>query len=676
MLSTVKPQSDEELAVKNRQGNFMNTTPVLQGAIGLLNQNFSVLPVNSADHSDPSKAKRPILSRWKALQSKAMTPNEARTLFVNGCSVAIIGGQVSGNTECLDFDDPELFKPYLDTLEGIDQRLANCLAQRKTPNGGYHLIYRCIEPVSGNTVLARQENGKVAIETRGEGGYFLTSPSPGYQVLQHSLKDIATITADERNVLIGLAKAFNTKQEPHKQERQYTSTGRPGDDFNEKHNHDIPAMLEKHGWTRSGRTGPGGEHWCRPEKDRGTSATLKNGCFYVFTSNAYPFEPMQSYSAFGTYTCLLHGGDYGAATRELSKKGYGKNTCGATPPTAEDKKQEWQEPLPVKSELPPVANLTEEMIPAPFRLWVMDAADRMQIPPDFIIAPLIVVCGSIIGTSCRIRPKQKDDWPVTPNMWGGIVGPPSMLKTPALTEAVNKTLGRLEVAAREDHAEKFSEYEADAMLDAARVKAIKAAIEKTAKLDRDGKNKGKSLEELAGELKDLQSSKPPTEKRYKTNDSSIEKIVELLEQNPRGLLYFRDELIGLFKRTERTGNEQDRAFLLESWNGDGSHTDDRIGRGTVRCDNLCISLLGGIQPDKISGYLHSAISEGENDGFVQRLQLMVYPDPVRDWQYQDKAPDLDARNRAYNIIENLAAMVVEGEDLLEGPYLRFSEEAQ
>lgn len=322
----------------------MNVTPVLQGAIGLLNQNFSVLPVNSADHSHPSKAKRPILSTWKGLQSKAMTPDEARTLFVNGCSVASIGGQVSGNTECLDFDDPELFKPFMDTLAGIDQRLANCLAQRKTPSGGFHLIYRCVEPVTGNTVLARQENGKVAIETRGEGGYFLTSPSPGYQVLQHSLKDIATITADERNVVIGLAKTFNTKQEPHKQERQYTSTGRPGDAFNERHSHDIPAMLEKHDWTRTEHTSPGGEHWCRPGKDRGTSATLKNGCFYVFTSNAHPFEPMQSYSAFGTYTCLLHGGDYRAATLELGKKGYGKNTCEAPSPSAGGKQQEWQEP--------------------------------------------------------------------------------------------------------------------------------------------------------------------------------------------------------------------------------------------------------------------------------------------------------------------------------------------
>ena len=71
----------------------------------------------------------------------------------------------------------------------------------------------------------------------------------------------------------------------------------------------------------------------------------------------------------------------------------------------------------------------------------------MQVPADFLIVPLLVVCASVIGTSCRIRPKQQDDWDVVPNLWGGIVGPPSMMKTPALNEAVNKTLGRLEAAA-------------------------------------------------------------------------------------------------------------------------------------------------------------------------------------------------------------------------------------
>lgn len=78
----------------------------------------------------------------------------------------------------------------------------------------------------------------------------------------------------------------------------------------------------------------------------------------------------------------------------------------------------------------------------------MSLAENIGMEQEHIlIVPLLVVCASVIGTSCRIRPKQQDDWSVVPNLWGGIVGPPSMMKTLALNEAVNKTLGRLEAAA-------------------------------------------------------------------------------------------------------------------------------------------------------------------------------------------------------------------------------------
>ena len=61
-----------------------------------------------------------------------------------------------------------------------------------------------------------------------------------------------------------------------------------------------------------------------------------------------------------------------------------------------------------------------------------------------------------IGNSSRrrthavgIRPKRKDDWLVVPNLWGGVIGPPSKKKTPALSEML-KALHRLEKSANDD----------------------------------------------------------------------------------------------------------------------------------------------------------------------------------------------------------------------------------
>src|SRR5690606_11846617 len=84
----------------------------------------------------------------------------------------------------------------------------------------------------------------------------------------------------------------------------------------------------------------------------------------------------------------------------------------------------------------------------------------------------------------------------------------------------------------------------------------------------------------------------PSCRRYKTNDTTIEKVHELLSQNPRGLIHYRDELVGLITGWGKDGHESDRAFYLEAWNGYGSFTVDRIGRGTIHVDNICIAIFG------------------------------------------------------------------------------------
>ncbi len=116
-----------------------------------------------------------------------------------------------------------------------------------------------------------------------------------------------------------------------------------------------------------------------------------------------------------------------------------------------DTPSDWGEPEPIRAELLPVEPLHESMIPEPLLPMIKDVAYRMSVPLDFVAVPLIVAIGSVIGTGCRIRPKRKDDWEVTPNLWGALVGDPSMLKTPAMDEVIRRTLGRLEADEAEKH---------------------------------------------------------------------------------------------------------------------------------------------------------------------------------------------------------------------------------
>ena len=160
---------------------------------------------------------------------------------------------------------------------------------------------------------------------------------------------------------------------------------------------------------------------------------------------------------------------------------------------------------------------------------------------------------------------------------------------------------------------------------------------------------------MARALQELREEEPapPNVPRFKTNDSTIEKLGELLRDNPHGLLIVRDELVGLMASWEREGREGDRAFFLEAYNGDQSFDTDRIGRGHIHIPILCLSLFGGLQPDKLTAYLEMATGALDNDGMLQRFQVLVYPDH-RKWEWRDTTPNPSARERAYETIERLA----------------------
>ena len=165
---------------------------------------------------------------------------------------------------------------------------------------------------------------------------------------------------------------------------------------------------------------------------------------------------------------------------------------------------------------------------------------------------------------------------------------------------------------------------------------------------------------------------PPSCKRFFVNDATVEKLGELLGSNPMGVLLFRDELTGWLNTLDKPDRANDRAFYLECWSGTGSFTYDRIGRGTQRIKSATLNLMGGIQPGKLIPYL-SAQKEGKgDDGLIERLQLMVYPDP-KPYKYVDRPPNEEALRNATSIFAMLNELPGE---LTKPTILKFSPEAQ
>jgi hypothetical protein len=363
------------------------------------------------------------------------------------------------------------------------------------------------------------------------------------------------------------------------------------------------------------------------------------------------------------------------AAEELKKLIQDILTRGHTADFQKERKDQvvkpWREPQPLPGALPEVPALKKSMLPEALRAWLVDVAERAQAPLDFPATAAIVALSSALGRRRGIQPKRKDDWLVVPNLWGFIVSPPGTLKSPMLHEAL-KPMVRLEAAAREKH-----------KLDAEAYSLEKDALDAERKKVKDKYSRAKSTmsqDELKSQLKELQDE-PPVRVRYMVSDPSIEMLGVLLNQNPNGVLLFRDELAGFLATMEREGHENDRAFYLEAWNGNSRYTYDRINRGTLDIDAACVSVLGAITPGPLATYLRETFSGTQDDGLIQRFQLAVYPDPPAKWRNIDHWPDTAAKNEAFALFERFVGFGTFGTTHsaiknTEIYALRFNDEAQ
>jgi hypothetical protein len=320
----------------------------------------------------------------------------------------------------------------------------------------------------------------------------------------------------------------------------------------------------------------------------------------------------------------------------------------------------WPEPETLSLELPPVMTFDPALLPTSLREMVLDVSERMQVPLDYPAAAAVAALAGVVGRRALIRPKQEDTtWEVVPNLWGGVVAPPGAMKSPVLS-AMMAPLRAIEAAWREEDltvAEDFAMKKEKAELDQQTWRESYRAAQKT----------GKELP-----AKPSVDLKVPSQRRLLCSDATFESLHTLLADNPGGIFMLRDELAGWLAGLDRQGREQERAFALESWNGDSSFTVDRIGRGRVHVEHCCLSIFGGIQPARIRGYLADALRDGPlSDGLIQRFGLLVWPDERVGWRYVDRQPDTAAILRAGQMYRSLASL-----DAANPLILRFDQDAQ
>lgn len=334
--------------------------------------------------------------------------------------------------------------------------------------------------------------------------------------------------------------------------------------------------------------------------------------------------------------------------------------------------EDWPPPRPVGSELRSVTRFDSSLLPESLRPWVLDIAHRMQCPIDFVAVPAMVMLSSAIGRRIQICPKQNDPWQLPANLWGGTVGRPGANKS-APTAAALEPLRTLQADKLREFQDSKQKHEFEQTVAKERLSLRDGEIKKALKRGANASD----LEALRQEHAD--DSDPPRALRLEINDTTTAKLGETLAQNKFGVLMYRDELVGFLSQLDRTGAEGDRQFYLECWNGNGRFIVDRIARGTTWVEGLCVSVIGTLQPGPLEGYLQGAMSRGAGaDGFIQRFQLLVYPDPVPEWKFIDATPDRVASERVCKVVADLVSLgdMIERNCDGQPKIVRFTSDAQ
>lgn len=265
---------------------------------------------------------------------------------------------------------------------------------------------------------------------------------------------------------------------------------------------------------------------------------------------------------------------------------------------------EWLPPIPLDG-VPESPPFPLQAFPEPIQRLVKEGAQALQCPADYLAVPLLVVAGQAIGASRAVAIKEGHVQRAA--LYAAVIGPPGSAKTPALDLATTPThegdeaLFQSWEESRKKHAEDMEDYES-------RLKEWKK--------DKVGDRP--------------QQPEKPVLRRLAVNDATAESLVPILQENPRGVVLIRDELVGWVQAMNcyrEGGKGADQQFWLSAWSGatvvvDRKKTHDQ---GPLRVAHPFISVVGGLTPDKLPTLRGDRPRQrAEQDGFIDRV-LLSYP---------------------------------------------------
>ena len=267
---------------------------------------------------------------------------------------------------------------------------------------------------------------------------------------------------------------------------------------------------------------------------------------------------------------------------------------------------------------PPIPDVDMSLIPSVLATRAQQIGSEMGCDPLVpVFAGMAAICGAI---DARSRLELTPRYEVPPVLWLMTIGSPALKKTPA-AKPMLRVLGEIEAEERPRYQKELLAWEGK---EAAYTKAKKTFLEWSASPD--------AL--LGGDQAPYVPSEPvkPVPVKITVDDVTSQKLVRVAADRPRGLLCHLDEMNSWCRKMADRTSGDDRSAWVKSYEAN-RYEMERVGAGSIYCENFAVSIYGNIQPEL---YYQAAPSMAA-DGLLQRFIPVVLRD--KNWGVGEPIPD-------------------------------------
>lgn len=266
-------------------------------------------------------------------------------------------------------------------------------------------------------------------------------------------------------------------------------------------------------------------------------------------------------------------------------------------------------PLELPKNSKKIPELNDYMLPSIISDYVFGLSKVIQQPLGFVATSSLISIAGLLGNkvALEVHPKRI----VYPNLWGMLVGESGTGKTPSISETI-KPIKEIDKRDFDNHREELKNHYLQLEFIQSDIDILKNEYKKSKDEDKKRDIKEKILE--------IESSKPikPFSREIYFNKSTKEALVkQILEDSPNGLLVHIDELMDWLIPITKVEKAEEQGLFLSAYNSEPFKS-KTVSRGTEYVDNITLSIIGGVQTQR----LLELTQKYSGSGLLARFQLI------------------------------------------------------